>query len=136
MMRRLMTVLLLAAAGCGDSDGAGAKGEAGAAKTELVGDKGLLKDIHLGSGSSNPALFAELLGKAYFTATDSASGRELWVTDGTDALRRALDRLDAAGVRVLEAGLRRPTLDDVFLTLTGRPAEEAVPSEPEPAVTR
>lgn len=58
------------------------------------------------------------------------------VTDGTAALRRALDRLDAAGVRVLEAGLRRPTLDDVFLTLTGRPAEETAPSEPEPAVTR
>ena len=58
------------------------------------------------------------------------------MTDGTAALRRALYRLDAAGVHVLEAGLRRPTLDDVFLTLTGRPAEESVPSEPEPAVTR
>jgi ABC-2 type transport system ATP-binding protein len=30
---------------------------------------------------------------------------------------------------VLEIGLRRPTLDDVFLTLTGRAAEEAAEEE-------
>jgi ABC-2 type transport system ATP-binding protein len=42
--------------------------------------------------------------------------------DGTmiDALRR----LDDAGVGVADLTLRRPTLDDVFLTLTGRMAEE------------
>ncbi len=31
---------------------------------------------------------------------------------------------------LLEVGLRRPDLDDVFLTLTGRPAEEAAEEEP------
>ena len=46
------------------------------------------------------------------------------VADGTHALRVVLEQLDAAGVDVLEAGLRRPTLDDVFLTLTGRTAED------------
>jgi ABC-2 type transport system ATP-binding protein len=40
--------------------------------------------------------------------------------DGTVA--RALRRLDAAGVDVADLTLRRPTLDDVFLTLTGREA--------------
>jgi ABC-2 type transport system ATP-binding protein len=42
--------------------------------------------------------------------------------DGTvvDALRR----LDDAGVDVADLSLRRPTLDDVFLTLTGHAAEE------------
>jgi ABC-2 type transport system ATP-binding protein len=42
--------------------------------------------------------------------------------DGTmiDALRK----LDDAGVGVADLTLRRPTLDDVFLTLTGRMAEE------------
>ena len=29
------------------------------------------------------------------------------------------------GIEIDDIGLRRPTLDDVFLTLTGRPAEEA-----------
>ncbi len=32
-------------------------------------------------------------------------------------------RLDEAGVGVEDLGLRRPTLDDVFLSLTGRAAE-------------
>ncbi|GAA4970877.1 daunorubicin resistance protein DrrA family ABC transporter ATP-binding protein [Kineococcus glutinatus] len=47
------------------------------------------------------------------------------VTGGASTLVEALRRLDAAGVALLDAGLRRPTMDDVFLTLTGRPAEEA-----------
>jgi ABC-2 type transport system ATP-binding protein len=40
----------------------------------------------------------------------------------------ALRRLDDAGVRLLDAGLRRPTLDDVFLGLTGHASEE--PAQP------
>ena len=36
----------------------------------------------------------------------------------------AVRRLDEAGIEVDDLGLRRPTLDDVFLTLTGRAAEE------------
>jgi ABC-2 type transport system ATP-binding protein len=32
--------------------------------------------------------------------------------------------LDDAGVDVLDAEVRRPTLDDVFLTLTGRSAAD------------
>jgi ABC-2 type transport system ATP-binding protein len=37
----------------------------------------------------------------------------------------AVRRLDDAGVAVDDLGLRRPTLDDVFLALTGHAAEEA-----------
>jgi ABC-2 type transport system ATP-binding protein len=40
-------------------------------------------------------------------------------------LTRAIRELDSAGVRVDDIGFRRPTLDEVFLTLTGHPAEEA-----------
>jgi ABC-2 type transport system ATP-binding protein len=36
----------------------------------------------------------------------------------------AVRRLDDAGVGVSDIAVRRPTLDDAFLTLTGRPAEE------------
>jgi ABC-2 type transport system ATP-binding protein len=53
------------------------------------------------------------------------------VSGGAAVLADALRRLDAAGVRVDDVGLRRPTLDDVFLTLTGHMAE-AMP-EPEEA---
>ncbi len=40
------------------------------------------------------------------------------------ALTRAIRELDSAGVAVDDIGFRRPTLDEVFLALTGRPAEE------------
>ncbi|WP_226364640.1 ATP-binding cassette domain-containing protein [Pseudonocardia sp. ICBG162] len=51
------------------------------------------------------------------------------VSGGVEVLRAALDRLADAGTKVDDAGLRRPTLDDVFLTLTGRPADEADQAE-------
>jgi ABC-2 type transport system ATP-binding protein len=47
------------------------------------------------------------------------------VRGGTEVLAEALRRLEGSGIEVLDVGLRRPDLDDVFLTLTGRPTEEA-----------
>ncbi len=44
---------------------------------------------------------------------------------GSDALIAAVRGLDAAGVRTHGLALRRPSLDDVFLALTGHAAEEA-----------
>ncbi len=43
---------------------------------------------------------------------------------GSDALIEAVRALDAAGVATTGLALRRPSLDDVFLTLTGHAAEE------------
>jgi ABC-2 type transport system ATP-binding protein len=54
------------------------------------------------------------------------------VRGGAGALLEALRSLDQAGIVVLDVGLRRPTLDDVFLTLTGHAAEEAEPDPSEP----
>jgi ABC-2 type transport system ATP-binding protein len=45
----------------------------------------------------------------------------------------AVHRLSEAGVDVEDLALRRPTLDDVFLTLTGRAAEERAEDEAEAA---
>ena len=42
--------------------------------------------------------------------------------DGAHQLMDALRRLDAAGVHIDDIALRRPTLDEVFLTLTGAAA--------------
>jgi ABC-2 type transport system ATP-binding protein len=47
------------------------------------------------------------------------------VDDGTARLMDAVRLLDALGVAVDDVALRRPTLDEVFLTLTGQPAAEA-----------
>jgi len=47
------------------------------------------------------------------------------VIDGPESLRLVLGRLADAGIRVRDAGMRRPTLDDVYLSLTGRQASGA-----------
>jgi daunorubicin resistance ABC transporter ATP-binding subunit len=46
------------------------------------------------------------------------------VTAGTSQLREAIRILDDAGIEVDEVGMRRPTLDEVFLNLTGAPTDE------------
>lgn len=46
------------------------------------------------------------------------------VTGGSGVLTEVLRGLDANSIPLLDVGLRRPTLDDVFLTLTGHATEE------------
>jgi ABC-2 type transport system ATP-binding protein len=46
------------------------------------------------------------------------------VTGGTRALAEVVRELDTAGVETQDLALRRPTLDEVFLALTGHAAEE------------
>jgi len=48
------------------------------------------------------------------------------VTTGSIALMDALRSLDEAKIHPLDIALRRPSLDDVFLSLTGHVAEETV----------
>jgi ABC-2 type transport system ATP-binding protein len=44
------------------------------------------------------------------------------IRDASHDLARAARELEAAGGVPVDLGLRRPTLDDVFLHLTGQPA--------------
>jgi ABC-2 type transport system ATP-binding protein len=46
------------------------------------------------------------------------------VSTGATALIETLRSLDSAGIHPLDVGLKRPSLDDVFLSLTGHAAEE------------
>jgi ABC-2 type transport system ATP-binding protein len=46
------------------------------------------------------------------------------VSGGAQTLTEALRELDSAGVKLADVGLRKPTLDDVFLSLTGHAATE------------
>ena len=57
----------------------------------------------------------------------SSDGRgiDVAVTDGPPALQHVLADLRAAGIELHDAGMRRPTLDDVFLKLTGHKADMA-----------
>jgi len=61
------------------------------------------------------------------------------VTGGAVVLTDALRRLDAANIVLDDVGLRRPTLDDVFLSLTGHatePAEASLTDESVAEVSR
>jgi ABC-2 type transport system ATP-binding protein len=51
------------------------------------------------------------------------------VDAGAKSLIEALRRLDLQSITVQDVGLHRPTLDDVFLALTGHAAEEATADE-------
>jgi oleandomycin transport system ATP-binding protein len=48
----------------------------------------------------------------------------------------AVRRLDEAGIAQADHALRRPSLDEVFLALTGQPAEPVTAPAPAPEVER
>ncbi|MCY3539445.1 MAG: ATP-binding cassette domain-containing protein [Acidimicrobiia bacterium] len=56
------------------------------------------------------------------------------VSDGVKQLAELLKNFEAAGIGVSEAVLRRPTLDDVFLALTGASTESREVEEPQLAL--
>jgi ABC-2 type transport system ATP-binding protein len=51
--------------------------------------------------------------------------------EGAEALRDSSRRLDEQKIKLSGFAVHRPTLDDVFMALTGHAAEDG--SEPEPA---
>ena len=55
------------------------------------------------------------------------------VTGGVQVLGQVLQRFGDANIGVVDIGLRRPTLDDVFLTLTGHATEDVAQSPEEDA---
>jgi ABC-2 type transport system ATP-binding protein len=55
------------------------------------------------------------------------------ITGGAATLTQALRLLDSGGIEIQDVGLRRPTLDDVFLSLTGHIAEYELEAELEKA---
>ncbi len=101
-----------------------ARGTADELKAQVGGERVEVLLADAAAGAAGRAVLAGVALDGDDVHAD-ADGRALSVAvaDGTRALRQVLERLDADGVAVLEAGLRRPTLDDVFLTLTGRTAE-------------
>ncbi|NED95512.1 ATP-binding cassette domain-containing protein [Phytoactinopolyspora alkaliphila] len=103
-------------------------------KAEHAGDR-----ISLACGSDDDARRASARIGA-FDGVDAEHGRDrvhVRAVNGPELLPELLRRLDADGIRVIRAELARPTLDDVFLNLTGRSLREggAEPAEPEPPAT-
>ncbi|HVW16869.1 MAG TPA: ATP-binding cassette domain-containing protein [Solirubrobacteraceae bacterium] len=93
-----------------------------ALKARIAGDV-----IHLGFASPEHAERAAALARETVSARELvAQGDELSVTvdDGAVAIAPLLGALDGAGLRPATVAVSRPTLDDVFLTLTGRSLRE------------
>ncbi|MDP8978855.1 MAG: ATP-binding cassette domain-containing protein [Actinomycetota bacterium] len=67
------------------------------------------------------------LGAASPTASPDTGLVTLPVRGGTTVLAEAVRRLDASGVAVADLALRGPSLDDVFMALTGHAAEQGAP---------
>ncbi len=70
------------------------------------------------------ALAAELLAGLGNGEAHLGDGLVTVPASGPADVATAARRFEEAGLEASELGLRRPTLDDVFLTLTGRAAEE------------
>lgn len=100
-----------------------AQGTADELKAQVGGDR-LEVTVHDGARVGEAATLLAPIGVGDPTVDEHRRAVLLPVSGGSAVLTDALRRLDAAGVVIDDVGLRRPTLDDVFLALTGRPAEE------------
>jgi ABC-2 type transport system ATP-binding protein len=87
-------------------------------KRQVGGDR---LEIRLGDGSSVPAAVTALAGLGDGTPSALDGGVSMPVA-GRGVVADAVRALDAAGIAIGDIATRRPTLDDVFLSLTGRVA--------------
>jgi ABC-2 type transport system ATP-binding protein len=75
----------------------------------------------------------EALGQGPVHLDAEARHASVSIASQDGVLTRVIRELDSAEVRVDDIGFRRPTLDEVFLSLTGRPAEERTSGSEEPS---
>ena len=100
-----------------------ARGTADELKSQTGGER---VEVVLAHASDREAAVRLLGAVAVGEVGVAENGRELTaaVEGGVRSLRHVLEGLEAASLEVLDIGLRRPTLDDVFLSLTGHAAEK------------
>ena len=85
-------------------------------------------EVALCDGTETAAAVAALAGMAADEPESEDSVVRVTVSTRAGAVMEAARRLDRAGIDVDDIAVRRPTLDDVFLTLTGHTADEAAES--------
>jgi ABC-2 type transport system ATP-binding protein len=90
-------------------------------------------EVRLGDGAQAASAVAALEAMSDEPPASDGPVVTLTVRARTGAIVEAVRRLDDAGVDVDDLTLRRPTLDDVFLALTGHAAEIAADDEEEVA---
>ncbi|MFI6779733.1 ATP-binding cassette domain-containing protein [Micromonospora sp. NPDC050276] len=77
--------------------------------------------------AATPQAAQALDGEPYVNKLETADegGLRLYVDEGATAIPQVLRRLDHAGLELRSIELHRPSLDDVFLTKTGRSLRES-----------
>jgi len=93
------------------------KARTGGERVELV----VHEREHIGTASEVLRGF----GKGETTVEEHMRKLTVPVTGGAKLLAEVIRELDTRGIEIDDIGLRRPTLDDVFLSLTGHAAEAA-----------
>jgi ABC-2 type transport system ATP-binding protein len=99
-----------------------ARGTSDALKKQVGGER-----LEITVENSDIAKAQEIMARISGTATHTDIRTiSAPVSTGSIALMAALRALDEATIHPLDIGLKRPSLDDVFLSLTGHVAEEEV----------
>jgi ABC-2 type transport system ATP-binding protein len=81
-------------------------------------------EVHVRDADDLPAVSGALAKIGHDPRVDVATRRAyVAVDDGSSRLMDALRLLDGHGITVEDVSLRRPTLDEVFLAITGKPAQ-------------
>ncbi|HEX2015650.1 MAG TPA: ATP-binding cassette domain-containing protein [Solirubrobacteraceae bacterium] len=106
-----------------------ARGDARSLKRQVGGDQLHVIVADRGELVTVTGIVADIAGTAP-TVDEGARSVTAPVDGGVAAISRLADAMAAAAVEVEDLGLRQPTLDDVFLTLTGAPPD----SEAEPVL--
>jgi ABC-2 type transport system ATP-binding protein len=91
------------------------KAQTGGERVEVV--------VHQREDMATAAEILQGLGKGETTVEDHTRKLTVPVTGGAKLLAEVIRELDTRGVEIDDIGLRRPTLDDVFISLTGHAAE-------------
>ena len=102
-----------------------ARGTSDALKTQVGGEK-LEITVDNADIAKTQEIVTRVSGHSAYVNTRTVSAP---VVNGSNDLLEALRALDDAKIHPLDIGLRRPSLDDVFLSLTGHVAEE-ISAEP------
>src|SRR5215207_6260721 len=106
-----------------------AKGTADELKSRVGGER---VEVTLTDASESTPASAALADMAADAPETEDGVVRVTVHSRAGAVMEAARRLDRAGIEVDDIAVRRPTLDDVFLTLTGHTAEQAAePVDPE-----
>jgi ABC-2 type transport system ATP-binding protein len=105
-----------------------ARGTADELKAQIGGER---LELVVASAADLPVTLDVLreVGTGEPSGDDHTRRAEILVDTGPKALIEALRRLDSHGITVQDVGLHRPTLDDVFLSLTGHGASSAESTE-------